>query len=102
MYIYFNDYLFIVVIFFIYNYLYLVKMECLKKDFCRFVFIISILFINVIIWYKMNISNRFVLFYFEMLKYEIFKKYWKFVYILIFDNILNNRYKEVYFYDIIF
>lgn len=98
---YSNDYLSTAVIFPIHNHLYLAKMECLKKDFCRFVFIISILSINATIWYKMNTSNRFVPFYFEMLKYETPKKYWKLAYISIFDNTLNNRYKEAYFFDII-
>lgn len=49
----------------------------------------------------MNTSNRFVPFYFEMLKYETPKKYWKLAYISIFENTLNNTYKEAYFFDII-
>lgn len=97
---YYNDYLSTAVIFPIHNQLYLAKLNVWKK--------ISVdlssvfLSINATIWYKMNTSNSFVPFYFEIFNYETPKKYWKLAYISIFDNILNNTYKEAYFFDIIF
>lgn len=85
-------------IFPIHNHLYLAKWNVLKKISVDLYSSSVFLSINATIWYKMNTSNSFVPFYFEIFNYETPKKYWKLAYISIFDNILNNTYTEAYFF----
>lgn len=98
---YSNDYLSTAVIFPIHNHLYLAKLNVKKKISVDLYLSSVFLSINATIWYKMYTSYSFVPFYFEIFRYETPKKYWKLAYISIFENTLNNTYKEAYFYDII-